>query len=110
MNLRGKVHHKFKARPVTLDGSRFQSKLEGSYYQFLKLLEKSGKVLFFLSQVPIRLPGNAKYICDFQVFYEDGTVSFVDVKGIETPMFKLKRKQVEELYPIKIEVVRKGDF
>ncbi len=45
------------------------------------------------------------YRLDFMEFMADGTVLFVDVKGRDTAMSKLKRKQVEELYPIVITLV-----
>ena len=69
----------------------------------LKMLQKLGEVIFFLRQVPFDLPGNIKYRCDFQVFYKDGTVSFIDVKGMKTQEYIMKKKQVESLYPIVIE-------
>lgn len=69
-------------------------------------MQKLGEVIFFLRQVPFDLPGGTKYFADFQVFYADGTVSFVDVKGVSTQMFIMKKKQVESLYPITIEVVK----
>lgn len=98
--------HKFNAKACESDGIKFSSKAERSYYNRLKLLQKSGEVLFFLMQVPFRLPGNIKYFCDFQIFYSDGTVSFVDVKGVSTPLFILKKKQVEQMYPVNIEIVK----
>lgn len=101
--------HKFKAKPVTEDGNRFASTLEWKYFKHLELLVKSGEVLFFLKQVPFHLPGG-KYVCDFQIFWHNGEVDFVDVKGIMTPMSSFKIKQVEELYPLKIKIIRKGDF
>lgn len=100
-----KTQHKFNAKSVEHDGIKFASKKEGKYYQQLKTLKKSGKILFFLRQTPIHLPGSTKYVVDFTVFYSDGTVEFVDVKGMQTDMFKLKKKQVEDLYPIEITVV-----
>ena len=36
------------------------------------------------------------------VFWKDGTVTIEDVKGFKTPMYILKKKQVEEVYPIEI--------
>lgn len=90
----------------TVDGITFASKAEARYYRELCLAQQAGTVLMFLLQVPIRLPGGTKYVCDFVVFYSDGEVRWIDVKGRETDMFKLKKKQVEDLYPIKIEVVR----
>jgi hypothetical protein len=53
-------------------------------------------------QTPIHLPGNVKYVCDFQVFWADETVTFEDVKGVKTPVYNVKKKQVEAEYPIKI--------
>lgn len=106
-----KTHkHKFKNKPVIDNGKRFASKLEHSYKNHLEILKKEGKVLFYLMQVPIDLPGGTKYVLDFLVFYEDGDVKFIDTKGVETDMFKLKKRQVESLYPFDIEIVKKGDF
>lgn len=97
--------HKYKASPCETDTIKFGSKAEAAYYNRLKFLKQSGEVIFFLRQVPFDLPGNTKYFVDFQVFYADGSIAFIDVKGMSTPMFILKKKQVEELYPIEIEVV-----
>lgn len=98
--------HKFNAVKAECDGIKFSSKAEKAFYLRLKYEKQEGKVLFFLMQVPFSLPGKVKYIVDFQVFYSNGEVAFIDVKGVETPMFRLKKKQVEELYPITIETVK----
>ena len=100
-----KVKHKFFAIPTQEDGIRFPSKKEAEYYVQLKRRIDGGGVIFFLMQVPLHLPGGVKYIVDFLEFHDDGTVHFVDVKGFETKEFKLKKKLVESLYPITIEVV-----
>ena len=99
------TYHKFSARPTEVDNIKFASRKEAKYYRELKLRQQAGEVVFFLRQVPFHLTAGVKYVCDFQVFLSDGTVQFIDVKGMETPMFKLKCKQVEELYPITITVV-----
>ncbi|MFH1079481.1 MAG: DUF1064 domain-containing protein [Pseudomonadota bacterium] len=96
--------HKFRAKPSDEDGFRFASKKERAYYQGLKLRQKSGEVLFFLRQAPFHLPGNVRHIIDFIEFWADGTVHFVEIKGFDTPLGKLKRKQVMDLYPINVEV------
>lgn len=98
--------HKYKAKPSHEDGIRFDSKLERNYYNYLKKRQSQGFIIFFLRQVPIHLPGNTKYVCDFVEFHEDGTCHFVDCKGVETQTFKLKKRQVEELYPIEIEILK----
>ena len=87
------------------DGIKFSSKKEARYYQELRARQHIGKVKFFLMQVPFRLPGAAKHLLDFVEFWTDGSVHFVEVKGRDLPMGKLKRHQVEEIYGIKIVVV-----
>ncbi len=96
--------HKFSAVKVELDGIKFDSKKEGRYYQQLKLRVKSGEVIFFLRQTVFHIEGGT-YRVDFQEFHADGTVHFIDVKGMETPAFKKSKKQVESRYPVEIEIV-----
>jgi hypothetical protein len=36
------------------------------------------------------------------VFWVNGVVTIEDVKGMKTPMYILKKKQVEAIYPITI--------
>jgi len=105
-----KLGHKFRAKRTVRDGFNFDSKLEASYYDYLKLLENEGEVVFFLRQTRFHLEGNVTYAVDFQVFWSDGSVTFVDVKGKETKEFIRAKKQVEARYPIDITVVKKGDF
>lgn len=96
------IKHKFRAIPTELDEIKFASKKEAKRYRELLLLKKAGDILFFLRQVPFHLPGNVKYLCDFVIFRTNGEVTFEEVKGLKTPMYILKKKQVETLYPIKI--------
>lgn len=94
--------HKYGVSPKaerTVDGILFASKAEARRYSILK---GNACVSFLLRQVPFHLPGNVKYLLDFMVFWSDGSISYEDVKGMKTPMYRLKRKQVEALYPIKI--------
>lgn len=104
------VRHKFNARPVVIDGKRWDSTLEYQYMLHLELLKKCGKVLYYHDHVNIRLTGGTKYEVDFLVFYTDGSVKYIDVKGMETNVFKIKKREVEAIYPFQIEIVRKGDF
>lgn len=96
------IKHKFHAIPTEYDGIKFASKKEAKRYKELLLLKKAGDILFFLRQVPFHLPGNVKYLCDFVIFWTNGEVIFEDVKGVKTPMYILKKKQIEALYPIEI--------
>jgi hypothetical protein len=96
------LKHKFRAIPTELDGIKFASRKEAKRYRELELLKKSGELLFFLRQVPFHLAGNVKYVCDFLCFWKDDTVTIEDIKGIKTPMYILKKKQVEATYPVSI--------
>jgi len=97
------LRHKFGAVRTERDGIKFASKKEAAYYDQLTLLKQVGEVLFFLRQIPFHLPGGVRYVCDFAVFYADGRVEFVDVKGMQTPEFKAKKKMVESVYaPVEI--------
>lgn len=86
----------------TVDGIIFDSKKEAQRYRELQLAKKSGSVEFFLRQVPFDLSGGIKYRLDFLVFWADGKITFEDVKGCRTEIYKLKKKQVESLYPVEI--------
>lgn len=96
---------KYGAVPTTVDGIRFDSKREAKYYEQLKLRMAAGEVLFFLRQVPFHLPGGTKLVVDFLEFHADGSVHVVDAKGRETQTFRVKRREVEHHYPIKVELV-----
>lgn len=100
-----KKKNKYGAKKTQVDGITFDSQKEAKYYEDLKLRVVSGEVVFFLRQTAFDLPGNVKYKVDFQEFHSDGTVRFIDVKGMRTSMYILKKKQVENLYPVTIEEV-----
>lgn len=101
------MRHKYGAQRAELDGFKFSSKAEARYYLHLKARKAAGEVLFWLFQVPFHLPGGVRYVVDFQVFNADGSISFVDVKGMATESFKAKKRIVEAMWPgIVIEVVK----
>jgi hypothetical protein len=99
------IKHKFHAERCEREGVKFASKAERRFYDQLKMLQRSGDVLFFLMQVPFHLPGGIIYRCDFLVFNSDETCDVIDVKGVETAEFKLKRKLLEDSYPVKLKIV-----
>jgi hypothetical protein len=101
-----RLRHKFGAVRTTRGDRTYASKAEARYADRLTVEQHAGTVLFWLEQVPVKLPGKTKYVVDFLVFDADGNVRFIDVKGMETPMFVMKKKQVEALYPFEIEVVK----
>jgi hypothetical protein len=53
------------------------------------------------------LPGGVRHFIDYVLFHVDDTVEFVEIKGRDLPIGKMKRKQVEDLYNIDITVITK---
>ena len=100
------IRHKFNAKKCQSNGLKFDSKAERAYYHKLLNLQQLGEVVFFLRQVPLECGAGVKYYCDFLVFYADGTVKFIDVKGMRTQVFDIKKKIIESIYPIEIEIVK----
>jgi len=104
--------NKYGAVPTVVDGIRFHSALEAKYYANLKLMERAGEVYGVELQKPYPILTNGKlcgsYRADF-VFWDqrEKRTRTIDVKGMDTPVSRLKRKLVEAQYGIKIEVVKK---
>lgn len=87
-----------------VDGIRFDSKREAKYYEQLLLRQAAGEVSYFLRQVAVHMPGGTRLVVDFQEHHADGSVHYIDVKGRETPVFRLKKREIEHHYPIRIEL------
>jgi hypothetical protein len=100
-----KAPSKYGNKKTVIDGFTFDSKKEAAYYSQLKLQQRTGEVVMFLRQVPFHLPGGVKYIADFLVFYANGDVVVIDVKGVRTSEYRVKKKLVEHQYPITISEV-----
>jgi len=89
---------KYHAIPTVIDGIRFASKSEAKRYGQLKLLQLAGEIRWFTCQVPFHLGAGVRYVSDFLIVYADGQVEVEDVKGVETAMFKVKRRLFEAAY------------
>lgn len=103
--------NKYGAKKVTVDGILFHSKREAAYYGQLKMMKAAGMISAFDRQYVFHLfaqdggPGRTtgtgigKHIVDFLVIFPDGRREVHEVKGMETDVFKLKRKIFEANYP-----------
>ena len=100
-----KRKHKYNAVKTVVDGITFPSKAEARRYSELKLLERGGVIQDIELQPQFICTVNGKLVCkyvaDFQ--YAKGNNEIVeDVKGVKTPVYRLKKKLVEALYGITI--------
>mgnify|MGYP000920856240 FL=1 len=96
---------KYNSKRIHVDGVLFDSKKEADYYGDLKLQLKAGAIKGFCRQPEFILTagfGNRKpvtYKADFIVFNLDGTADVIDVKGVETEVFKIKKKLFADKFP-----------
>jgi Protein of unknown function (DUF1064) len=107
--------NKFNNKKVVVDGIKFDSKQESEYYEYLKELQETGEVEAFELQPVFTLQEGfkkrginflpIKYKADFHVYLPDGTDYVVDVKGMETADFKLKKKMFEKRFPQELKLI-----
>lgn len=103
---------KYRNEPVVVDGRRYASKAEMRYCENLILLEKQGKIggLEFQRRFPVLSPKGevvCTYVSDAAFWdHEQDRLRVIDVKGVETKEFKLKRRLVKAFLGIEIEVVK----
>ena len=94
---------KFGAKRQEYNGIKYHSKGEAGLARDLDFRVRAGELKSWRRQVPISLDVNGmhicNYICDFELTYPDGTIEYLEYKGFETPVFRLKRKLLEALYP-----------
>ena len=99
---------KYGNQKVTIDGIKFDSRLEGRFYEYLKELKAAKQIKDFEIQKRFllleqfekdgELFRKIEYIADFVVHHHDGMIEVFDTKGVETDVFKLKRKLFEHRY------------
>jgi len=99
-----------------VDGITFASKKEANRYSELKIMQRAGIIKkftlqpeFILQEGYRRKDGKAirpiKYIADFKVEYPDGHIEIEDTKGVETQLFKIKRKILECKYDLILSIL-----
>lgn len=113
--MRKQRKHKYNAQKIQLDGYTFDSKLEAKYYEYLKGRWAKGEIQEISLQPKFELvppfEKNGKryraitYVADFQVVMPNGEIEIVDIKGMETPDFKLKRKLFEYTQEHELKVI-----
>jgi len=115
--------NKYNAKKTVVDGITFDSKKEAKRYQELKLLERAGEIdnlelqpvyqLTVASMNSDQFSTVGKYIADFRYSKMDYGIKYPgldrciikvveDVKGVKTPLYRLKKKLMKAIYGIDI--------
>ena len=105
---------KYGNTKVKVDGITFDSKAEARRYGELKMLERAGEVVLLRLQPECKLWGRGgtvicKYRADFAYMrWRDGKYCdevVEDVKGMKTPVYRLKAKLFKDNYGFAISEV-----
>ena len=84
------------------------SKFEAGKANELRMLKKAGEIKDFEEQVKIPLVVNGYIVCtyyvDFKITHNDGTIEYLETKGVAMDVFKIKWKLFEALYSDKPDV------
>lgn len=105
---------KYGNAKTIVDGHKFDSKAEAEYYKQHKIAVKSGQVKMqesFLLQEKVSKHGKTyrkiEYKPDFSFYNDKGDLlHVVDVKGVQTDVFKLKAKMFVKKYDTKLYVAK----
>lgn len=118
---RGHKPNKYRNEKVALDGIKFDSKKERDRYAELEMLERAGAIKALVLQPkfdlmcggkPVKIRDKngvgrqSRAVLDFQyVDAKSGALVVEDVKGMDTPISRLKRALLEAEYGIKVVVL-----
>lgn len=94
-------YSKYRNKKVTVDGIKYDSKLEAKRGQQLIALEKSGKIKDLRMQVRYDLVVNDRFVCWYRAdfdYWQDGEHITEDAKGMVLPDFKLKARLFHALF------------
>ena len=105
------THNKYRAIKTKVDGITFDSKKEANRYSMLKLLQGIGAIEHLELQPEYKVEINGRKICTYRADFryidkhakgpdgQFGAMVVEDVKGVKTPVYRLKKKLVEASFP-----------
>lgn len=98
-----KRFNKFSNKRTEYNGVYFDSIKEADYAQELDLRIKAKDLKEWKRQVPIDLIVNGEKICTYKIDFVEidhrGNEMYTEIKGFETPEWRLKWKLFDALFP-----------
>lgn len=105
-----KKGNKYGAVPTVVDNITFASRAEARHYRVLRWREQAGEItaLELQPRYPLVVNGLlvATYVGDMRYRERDGSLVVCDVKGVATPVFRLKSKLMKAIYDIDVLIVQ----
>ncbi len=110
---------KYNSEKIVIDGITFDSKDEAKYYEALKIRRYRGEIQNFELQPRFTLVEGFKkngkayraitYTPDFTIYHNDGSLEYVDVKGMTTQQGELRIKLFNHFYrDLKLSIVARN--
>lgn len=110
---------KYLSHKVVVDGIKFDSKDEAKYYEALKIRKYRGEIENFELQPKFTLIDSFKkfgklyramtYTPDFLIYHNDGSIEYIDVKGMTTQQGELRVKLFNYFYrDLKLSIVARS--
>lgn len=98
---------KYRAKPTTYNGVRFASKAEAARARDLDLMLAAHTIAAWDRQPRYAL-GDVRYVADFVVYDGRGNAWVEDVKGVETPRFRLCKRLWRKYGTMPLHIIRRG--
>src|SRR5574344_65369 len=110
---------KYLSHKTVVDGITFDSKDDSKYYEALKIMKYRGEIQNFELQPKFTLVKGFKknnktyraitYTPDFTIYHNDGSVEYVDVKGMTTQQGELRIKLFNYFYKdLKLSIIARS--
>lgn len=106
--------NKYRNRPCQIGAEKYRSQKEASRHQSLLLLQRAGKIAGLTREVPfvlapkVHIAGEkrarpaVRYVLDFLYSTDDGRQVAEDAKGIQTPVYRLKKHLMATVHGIHV--------
>ncbi|MCA9329216.1 DUF1064 domain-containing protein [Candidatus Saccharibacteria bacterium] len=94
--------NKYNAVKQTYNGYSYDSKFEAKCAYELDLRQRAGEIQSWERQFKISIDINGthicNYYCDFRLLLNDNSYELLEAKGIETDVYRIKRKLLEAVW------------
>ena len=94
--------NKYNAKKTSIGGYTYDSKLEAAEAEQLELRKLTGEVSSFTRQHRLDLCVGGERICmykiDFRAELTDGSIEYIEVKGLATDVWRIKWKLTQAMF------------